>query len=78
MIRISQCLNSFDRRREKKKDLIRVLNEHEMIKKGAIYLDIKENSHTLLIFDVVELDKGISEELQKEIERDGVVIYEKA
>jgi len=45
---------------------------------ASFYLDIKEKSHTLLTFDVVEMDKGISEELQKEIERDGIVIYEKA
>lgn len=45
---------------------------------ASFYWDIKEKSHTLLTFDVVEMDKGISEELQKEIERDGVVIYEKA
>ncbi|MBQ6258759.1 MAG: nucleotidyltransferase domain-containing protein [Lachnospiraceae bacterium] len=45
---------------------------------ASFYWDIKEKSHTLLSFDVVEMDKGISEELQKEIERDGVVIYEKA
>jgi len=44
----------------------------------SFYWVIKENSHTLLTFDVVEMDKGVSEELQKEIERDGVVIYEKA
>lgn len=29
------------------------------------------------MFDVVNLDDGISEELQKELDRDGVVIYEK-
>jgi predicted nucleotidyltransferase len=40
--------------------------------------DIRNNVHSLLMFDVVNLDKGISEELQKEIDKDGVVIYEKA
>ena len=30
------------------------------------------------MFDVVEIDAGISEELRKEIKKDGVVIYEKA
>lgn len=40
-------------------------------------LDVDENIHTLLMFDVVDLDGHISEELQKEINRDGVVIYEK-
>ena len=42
------------------------------------YWDIKENVHSLLMFDVIDMDSGISEELKKEIERDGVVIYEKA
>lgn len=40
-------------------------------------LDIDEKVHTLLMFDVVDLDGHISEELQREIERDGIVIYEK-
>ena len=39
--------------------------------------DMEEEAQTLLMFDVVDLDHRISEELQKEIERDGVVIYEK-
>lgn len=42
------------------------------------YWDIKEKIHSLLSFDIVNVDKGISEELKKEIERDGIVIYEKA
>lgn len=44
----------------------------------GFYWDAKEKTHSLLMFDIVELDKGISKELQKEIKRDGVVIYEKA
>lgn len=40
-------------------------------------LDVDESVHTLLMFDVVNLDGHISEELQKEIQRDGVIIYEK-
>lgn len=40
-------------------------------------LDIDESIHTLLMFDVVDLDGHISEKLRKEIERDGIVIYEK-
>lgn len=43
----------------------------------AFSLDVDESIHTLLMFDVVDLDGYISEELQKEIERDGVIIYEK-
>ena len=45
---------------------------------GAFYWDIKEKVHSLLSFDVVEADKPISEELKQEIEKDGVIIYEKA
>ena len=37
----------------------------------------EKEAQTLLMFDVVDLDHRISEELQEEIERDGVVIYEK-
>ena len=43
----------------------------------SFYWDIKENVHSLLIFDIVEADGDISEELRKEIVKDGVVIYEK-
>lgn len=38
--------------------------------------DIKEKVNSLLSFDIVEFDKTISEELRKEIEKDGIVIYE--
>lgn len=41
------------------------------------YWDIKEKVYSLLMFDVVELDMGISEDLKHEIERDGITIYEK-
>lgn len=44
----------------------------------SFYFDIKEKAHTLLLFDIVDLDSGASEELKKEIERDGVTVYEKA
>lgn len=40
------------------------------------YFDIEEETWTLLMFDVINLDKKISDELQAEIERDGVVLYE--
>lgn len=40
------------------------------------YYDIEEEAWTLLMFDVVDMDKGISKELQAEIDRDGVIIYE--
>ena len=44
----------------------------------TFYDDVKEKTHTLLMFDIVDLDAGISEKLQQEIERDGVVIYGEA
>ncbi len=40
------------------------------------YYDVEEEAWTLLMFDVVELDRGITEELQAEINRDGVILYE--
>ena len=43
----------------------------------SFYWNIKENIHSLLSFDVVEMNSRVTEELKKEIERDGVVIYEK-
>ena len=39
--------------------------------------DVEETAWTLLMFDVVALDGNISRELRDEIERDGVVLYEK-
>ena len=44
----------------------------------SFYWDVKENIYSLLMFDVVQADVSISDELKKEIEKDGVVIYEKA
>lgn len=41
------------------------------------YWDIKEKVNSLLSFDIVKFDEKISEELKKEIEKNGVVIYEK-
>ena len=43
----------------------------------AFCLDLREKVHSLLMFDVVNLDEKISEELSREIERDGMIIYEK-
>lgn len=40
------------------------------------YYDLEEEAWTLLMFDVVDLDKGISDELKTEIDRDGVLLYE--
>jgi predicted nucleotidyltransferase len=41
------------------------------------YYDAEEEIWTLLMFDVVDLNRGVSDELQQEIDRDGVVLYEK-
>lgn len=41
------------------------------------YYDVEEQAWTLLLFDVVDLDRGVSNELRAEIDRDGVIIYEK-
>lgn len=42
------------------------------------YQDVKEKVHSLLMFDIVQADVAVSDELKQEIERDGVIIYEKA
>ena len=44
----------------------------------GFYWDVKEKIHSLLMFDILQADTSISDELIKEIEKDGVVIYEKA
>ena len=44
----------------------------------SFYWDVKEKIHSLLMFDIVQADAPISDELKQEIEKDGVVIYEKA
>ena len=41
----------------------------------GLKLDLNEKTNTLLMFDVVDLDREISDELKTEIERDGVLIY---
>ena len=43
---------------------------------SAFYWDIQEKVHSLLMFDVINIDGGISEALRDEI-LNGVVIYEK-
>ena len=43
----------------------------------SFYWNIKEKIHSLPSFDVVDMNSRVTEELKKEIERDGVVIYEK-
>ena len=43
----------------------------------SFYWNITENVNSLLSFDVINADKNISDELKREIARDGIVIYEK-
>lgn len=43
----------------------------------GFYWDVHDNAHTLLMFDIVDMDGTVSEDLRAEIARDGVMIYEK-
>ena len=40
------------------------------------YYDMEEEARTLLMFDVVDLDRELSKDLEEEIEKDGIVLYE--
>ena len=40
-------------------------------------LDIHEETSTLLLFDVVDLNRPVSEKIRQAIENEGIVIYEK-
>lgn len=40
------------------------------------YWDMQENAHSLLFFDIVD-SGAVSEDLKQEIERDGIILYEK-
>ena len=44
----------------------------------AFYVATMEEIHSLLMFDIVDLEKAISSDLKAEIAKDGVKIYEKA
>lgn len=41
------------------------------------YFDVEEKVWTLLKFDIINMDEKISDELQQEIDREGVAVYEK-
>lgn len=43
----------------------------------GFYSDMQNHAHSLLSLDIVKYDNSASEDLRKEIERDGVIIYEK-
>jgi len=46
--------------------------------KGDLFtLDVNEETSTLLMYDIVNLDKAVQKELLESIRREGVVIYEK-
>lgn len=45
---------------------------------AAFSLDVDEETPTLLMYDVVDLDGPVQPELLEEIKRDGVVLYERA
>ncbi len=39
--------------------------------------DIQEETSTLLMFDIVDLDGSVQKELLQSIEKEGIIIYEK-
>ena len=43
----------------------------------GFYWDIKEKINSLLMFDIIQADSAISDDLKHESEKDGVIIYEK-
>ena len=43
----------------------------------GFYWDIKEKINSLLMFDIIQADSAISDDRKHEIEKDGVIIYEK-
>ena len=44
---------------------------------GLTFEDIKEKVNSLLMFDIIQANSAISDDLKHEIEKDGVIIYEK-
>ncbi|MCI8647407.1 MAG: nucleotidyltransferase domain-containing protein [Firmicutes bacterium] len=40
-------------------------------------LDVEEETSTLLMYDIVNLDGAVNEELRQSIQREGIVVYEK-
>lgn len=43
----------------------------------GFYWAVKDELHSLLMFDLIDLSESVSEELQEEIQQDGVMLYEK-
>ena len=44
----------------------------------SFYWAVKEKTNSLLMFDIIQADSSVSDDFKKEIQKDGVVIYEKA
>ncbi len=44
---------------------------------SELLADLEEKTPTLLFFDLVDLNRSISDELREELERDAMLIYEK-
>ncbi len=44
---------------------------------AAFSLDVEEETPTLLMFDVVDMDGTVQQELLASIHREGIIIYEK-
>lgn len=40
-------------------------------------LDVDEETTTLLMFDIIDLDREMQSELRESIEKEGVILYEK-
>ncbi len=43
----------------------------------SFYWDVHEHVHSLLMFDIIDLNSEIPAELKNEISKDGILIYEK-
>lgn len=46
-------------------------------KASSFILAVDEDVHTLLNFDIIDLDGAVQEELRESIEKEGIIIYEK-
>lgn len=50
---------------------------YDCVEFERLYDSLQEELWSLLTLDIIDMRKGVSESLEKEIERDGVVLYEK-
>ena len=72
--RVLRELSSFARTNTERSDIDIAVYGGEF---DQFYWEVKENIHSLLMFDIIQADAAISDELKQEIEKDGVTIYEK-